>query len=68
MAKRPVEVPEFQIAKMTVKPGDVIVLKVNTDITEKQRTVIRERLKSIWPKNEVLVLHKDVTLGVMVPD
>lgn len=53
------------LKKLTLTPGDVLVLTTDRDLSHAQGERIREILKTKFPKHESLVLSRGVSLSVM---
>jgi hypothetical protein len=60
---------EFRIAKLEVKPGDVLVVKVDDHITRDRALIIQHKLQTRLPKGvKALVLDKGIDLSVLTFD
>ena len=62
---------QFEIAKLTLKPGDVFVLRtLNGTLTTEKTAHVKRWLQEMLsraghPSTEVLVIGKDVTLEIL---
>lgn len=60
---------DYRIAKLEVKPGDIVVVKIDCIIREELRTRIGEYFKPITEKGvKILVIEKGVDLSVLTFD
>lgn len=53
------------IRKMSVKPGDVVVLKINAPLTMDEREQVRETLRGVFPNNKAMILDNNTSISVM---
>jgi len=62
-------VPLPRAVRVTVEPGDVIVLESPCAVTPEQRDGLTRKLRDLWPMNTSLILDNGVTLkiGTTVP-
>lgn len=59
-----IEVMKLKIATLDVKPGDVIVAKVDRLLTENDAARLRDLLKRVFGGNKCVVLDNGVELTV----
>lgn len=55
----------FTIGRVAVGPDDVIVMKVDHQITRATAASIRRQVQESWPNNRVIVLDADLTLKIV---
>ena len=59
------ELPEItEVQRVTLKPGDRLVVRVAERLDPEQALRIRRRAEALWPGVPVLVLDRGVTLEV----
>lgn len=51
--------------RLTVKPGDVVVLSFPGAMRHEHAERIRDHMHTIFPENKVLVLSDGATIGIM---
>ncbi len=56
---------DITVEPISVRPEDVVVLKVDAPLTGQQISDLRDQLKSTFPKNRAAILQRGVTLGVI---
>lgn len=59
------EIPGYAIAKLSLAPGDILVVKCNLILTAKQIYDVRSRLQSIVGDIPALVISSDIDLAVL---
>lgn len=61
------KVPAVQrILRMTIEPGDVIVVEVTRPLSEQERVIAARQLPRAFPHNQVVVLDAGMTLKIGV--
>jgi hypothetical protein len=59
-------IPEFQIARMAIAPGDVLVVKIDGHISMERLEKAREHIAASLPPGVlVLVIDRQVELSVL---
>ena len=56
---------QFEIAKLTLKPTDNLVVKLTENITMVERENLLILFKKIIPNNQVLIIQKDIDLTIL---
>lgn len=56
---------EFRIAKLSLDPGDVLVVKVDKIITAEVAAMIKKQVFEATGNRRVLVLDKNIDLAVL---
>lgn len=59
------EITRFEIAKLKLQPGDILVAKTELILSMDQVQYIHDKFKIYVPNNEVLVLSADMTIEVL---
>lgn len=61
-----VDITELQVAKLDMKPGDVLIVKSPVALTKEQWEALRESFKIALPKNtRVVFLTSSLELSVL---
>lgn len=61
-----IETLRVEIAKLTLSPGDVLVVKVDAYINQEQSINLREQMLSHLPQGiKVIVLAKEISLAIL---
>lgn len=59
---------EYRIAKLEVKPGDVIVFKTDRVLSLDQINHVRECIKRVLPGIQALILDKGAEISLITGD
>jgi len=55
----------FAIGKLTLAPGDIIVLKTDLMLDKDQITALYERARKSFPDNEVTILSHGIDIAIL---
>lgn len=53
------------VQRLTLSPGDIVVLKVKDRITQEMAKGIKDRLCDMLPANQIIVLDSGADIGVL---
>ncbi|TXH48125.1 MAG: hypothetical protein E6Q97_25315 [Desulfurellales bacterium] len=56
-----------ELQRLVLQPGDIIVLTIDADLTDKALGVIEEHMSTIFPGHKVLCLTQGVKIGIINP-
>ena len=59
------EIPEFKIARLDLRPGDILVVKSPDILSHEQVQFISRLLKEECPNHRVMVLSSGMDLAVL---
>lgn len=59
---------EYRVAKLSLGPGDLLVVKTEKPLTREAAERIREVLKQYLPNQKALVLEPGIDLAVLTAD
>lgn len=63
-----IKTTEIPFSKVSVKPGDVIVISCAGNMSKEELKLSNERLKTLFPNNKSMVPQDGLTLGVVEQD
>ena len=55
----------FAIGKLTLAPGDIVVLRTELMLDKEQATMLMERGKKYFPDNEVMLLSHGMDIAIL---
>jgi hypothetical protein len=57
---------EFRIAKLELKPGDILVVKIDAHLSDTNRAVLRAQWEPLIPGgHKMLILDRSIELSVL---
>lgn len=54
-----------EVERLTLKPGDVLVVKVPSRLSPEARAGLRESLRALFPEHKCAILEEGMTLEVV---
>jgi len=66
--ERPEVTAEWEVAKLDLRPGDVIVFRVARNLTAEEADRIKTRCLLEFPENKCLVLAPGVDIEIVRPE
>ena len=54
------EIKEIEIARLSLEPNDIVVLKLDDDLflTDDDANCINEKMAEVFPDHKTMILHK----------
>lgn len=57
----------LDVRRLALRPDDIVVLRVNTALSEASYAFLVEKMSKIFPEHKVIVLQEDAKIYVITP-